>query len=530
MAIVMVLSMAACDSTNQNDNTNTQAPSTGQTSGDNSQAPPPPAQGDYVGKTLTVVTQGEPEFLLGQAGVTGINSTLIIKAIFNTLYEPNEKGELVPCIAKSYEWVDDLHIRVFLRDDVYDVKGNKITAEDVLFSFVIGLESGQNAVAYTESFTLDEWVIEDDYTLVIALCAPNATVWDTISDYAFQILSKKSFEELGGMAAASMNPLCGTGRYKFKEWVPGQYIEIEYNENYWDKSFVPAYQFMRLTFVGDSAARVMAVQSGAADVALELSAPDVMGVRNDPNITIHETPLNRGTTIYFNCSREPFGDARVRQAIKMLIDPMDAVAIAGGVVTQTGVVPGHPYHWAEGANIPRTVDIEGAKALLAEAGFPNGFSFELMVEPAIGFDTIAQAIQSRLAAGGIDMVLSLPSFPDYFGRMPTCDYDAILTTAGMGTTLTVELRRFDGRYNSFESRGGAEYMNPALNDLMDTYYFNTDANARRAAVIEIQKILFEEAPVIGFNTHIYYSVSRTGIGNIVMDLFGFPQMHFIRPV
>jgi len=492
----------------------------------------PPEQDAYVGKTLTVAMGAEPTVLLPQAGIMNNGASTVVMAMADYLFFYNENGEIVPSIATGSEWVDDLHLRIFLRNDVYSSQGYHITAEDVLFSWQLGKNLGLNARSYTADYDVDGWTVEDDYTLVMKLNVPCATILDGIVNSAFVIVSKQAYEEFSSLDDVLVNPQVYTGRYKFVEWVPGQYVLLEYNKNYWDHTYVPSFLYIRFTWVADSAARTMAVQSGAADIAEELSRADVSSVEGNPGLNTYTIPANTVVGMYFNCSRAPLDDARVRRAIRMLIDPAAVQSLFGGDIVESVVSSNLYLYWKEGAAYigDRSRNIAGAKALLAEAGYPDGFELDALISTAANYPLLAQLIQANLADAGIKVNIVQTQQSEFFSRLDTADYDLLLRNAGSATLQIQEWRRFDRNTEVIAARGHTLYANPALDDLINTWNTNFDADIRLQAAYDIQKILIDDAPAIGFTNAYNYAVSTNNLTNAFGDSTSNLFVIWIRPV
>ena len=185
----------------------------------------------YLGKTLTIAVDSEPDSLVVQTSIPFLGAMYPLACLYAKLYEYDENDEYSPCLATGYEWIDDTHYELYLREDAYAVNGDQITAEDVIYSFKLGTE-GTNAKSYT-TYDVDNCVAKDEFTVVMALAEPSPTSTDMLYDVPLTIVSKSGMEAAGGMAAAARDPsLVTTGRYKFVEWKEGQYILLQYNDNY----------------------------------------------------------------------------------------------------------------------------------------------------------------------------------------------------------------------------------------------------------------------------------------------------------
>ena len=524
LAAGMTFSLAACTSSTDPDDGNSSAPESSAV--DNSETP-----GGASSETLTVAINAEPDALYPQyaySSSVGVVSTLM----YDTLVSWDaENNCAVPNLATDWEWVDDTHFRLNLRDDVYFSDG----AEDVVFSFQVTDYTGSGSSSYSRIFDLDNCVAEGDFTVVLALNSPYPIVADILAADVYSIISKDAVEAAGGEDAAARAPVnLGTGKYVFSEWVEGQYIKLVRNEDYWNQDELPYYQEVMLTFISDNTSRAMAVQSGDADVALNLGTTQVEGLEADSNVTVSVENTSTNRTMYMNCSDPALSDVNVRTALWYLIDAEAIRAIANsgfGELSETSFSQFCAVYAAPPADFTRTVDVEAAVELLNTAGYneSNPLQLSLLMPSEGDNETMAQLVQAQLEASGcIKVEIELLEIMTFLNQLWSGDYQLTITS---GDQYDYEklLYMVDGRIDPATASGGAQYDDAEFQVLLDECYTETDENARRELYAEIQAYLLENHIVIGICNQVAVTAYSADITGITINVAGVPDVTGMHP-
>lgn len=391
---------------------------------------------------LTVALMSEPTTLFALGGTATESGLIIENAIGGRLLEYDAStGEITPSLADSYELVDDTHAKFHIRDGACYSDGTPVTAADVLYSFSVAQE---NANSFTIYMDLANSTAEDDQTVIIAF-TEYVPGWEQLfANPAATITSEANVAAAGGAEAAGHNPPIGCGRYVFKEWSSGQYITIERNENYWDDSYTGYYKTIRFTFIPDAAARVLALQSGDADVAQRIAMSDYMALQNNPDAKGIPFSTDRVFSMFFNVQSDIFSNEKVREAVAHAIDPQAVNALQNmgqGQVVQGWLTPTHPYYkeYYEGGH--PAYDPEQAKALLAEAGYPDGFDCTMVTQAST--QQIATVLQESLRQVGINMEIQTLEQSTYVATMRAGDYDCYVGATTAGTLSTDNFNQLD---------------------------------------------------------------------------------------
>jgi peptide/nickel transport system substrate-binding protein len=246
---------------------------------------------------------------------------------------------------------------------------------------------------------LKEIAALDEHTVQFTLCNVDPAFEAKLAFAAFQIAPSEYIESTGGTGDLIDKPI-GTGPWKFESWNRGESVVLVRNENYWGELAKPERLVMRWST--EAAQRLLELQSGTVDAIDNVGTEDIDVVKNDPNLVLLERPALSTFYIGINNKTAPFDDVKVRQALAMAIDKqriVDNFYPAGSSVAQY-FTPCSLDHACSG-NPTLEFDVEAARALLAEAGYPDGFETTLHFRDVVrGYlpqpAQVAQDIQAQL--------------------------------------------------------------------------------------------------------------------------------------
>ena len=371
--------------------------------------------------------------------------------IFDRLVIPDNNVQPTPGLATSWKTVDDTTWEFKLRKGVKFHDGTPFTADDVLFTF----ERAPNVQASPSSFALytKGKVLKkiDDHTLHISTVRPHPLMPRDMT--SLSIISKKHGRGAKTVDYNSGKATIGTGPYRFVEWVRGDRLIVEKNPDYWGKKA----QFDKVTIkpIRSNPARVAALLAGDVDMIDVVPTADIAKLATNPKVVLSSGVSNR--LIYLHIDRlrktdspyvtstggkNPFHDLRVRKAISKAINRpgivdrvMEGLAIPAGQLLPKGFFGVSP-------NLkPEPFDPEGAKKLLAQAGWPNGFGLTIHGpnDRYINDAKIVLAIGQMLTRVGIKTQVETLPTSVYFssasrgGPNKTPKYSLILVGWGSGT-------------------------------------------------------------------------------------------------
>ncbi|MBK1660779.1 ABC transporter substrate-binding protein [Paracraurococcus ruber] len=450
----------------------------------------------------------------------GRNETFLLSFNAN-IYEPlvrrNREMAVEPALAARWEQPSPTVWRFHLRPGVKFTDGTPFTAEDVVFSAQRVRAQGSNLQAVLAS--VKEVRRVDDLTVEIETNQPNPILLQELTTWG--IMSKAWAEKNNATRPADLTSreenfatrnAMGTGPFRLVSREPDRRTVLERNPGWWD---TPTHNVERaeLNIVANDATRVAALLSGEVDFVYTVPPQDVTRIGNSPGVRIIQGPELR--TIYFGMDqlrpellksdvkgKNPFQDARVRRALYQAID-VNAIqrTVMRGQSKPTGLMwgPGvNGFQQADDTRLP--VDIEGAKKLLAEAGYPNGFgvTMDCPNDRYVNDEAICTAAVSMLARIGVRVTLNAQTRARFFAEVNGPRYNTSLYMLGW-TPATGDAHNAifnliasrDGQSRGVFNNGGI--ANARVDELSNLIAVETDPAKRQAMISEVGKIVRDEA-------------------------------------
>ncbi|NLT40521.1 MAG: ABC transporter substrate-binding protein [Clostridiales bacterium] len=450
-------------------------------------------------ETLTVAHKGDPTSLCHLTVTFGSANGPVDCFLYDRLLDYNaEKNDVEPMLATKWEYIDDTHIKFTLREDVVAHDGSPFTASDVIYTLKTGQDSGKLA-NYYGNFDLDGCEVIDKYTVIIATKKVDPFVLYNLSNIPLGMVVEAAVTNSGDITVQDQKPDAGTGPYKLVEWVAGSTIKFARNEKYWGEK--PYYDFVEIRIITDASSRVMNLESGTVDVALDPATAQVVLLEDNKDFQIINYPTTNLTTLYFNCTKEPFNDVKVRQAIALALDYESnlEVAASGYGSTSDSFLPKNSsaYVAPDGSYVNYFhYDVEAAKAKLAESSYPNGFSFELLYMEGATFQAYAELIQNQLGAIGITVTPVPTASTAFYELLSAGNYEAEIVNSS-NPDPSIQLKYFDHRVGFADVRGGTGWQGPAeLDTLIDQANSVLDTETRKTIYAQISAIINENCPAI----------------------------------
>lgn len=317
-----------------------------------------------VQDTLTVAFRAEPANL-DPHNNGSLSSFAVERAIFDRLVDKDAEGKIIPMLATGWEVLDDTTIRFSLRDDVYFHNGEKLTAEDVVYT-IQRAEVMSSSKAYMAAFDGANTVAVDEYTVDVKLHEPFAAALNYLASARGNIVCKKAVEEMG-LEEHMRNPV-GSGPFKFVDWVSGDHITLTRNDNYWGEK--PAYTNLVCRTITESNGRTIELETGGIDIALHVDGKDVPMLESNPDTQVFVDTGFSYTYIAFNTvDFDIFDDVRVRKGLAMATNVDAILQIVWNGYAQKADCDLPPNFMGYSAHTGREYNPEAAKQLLTEAGF-----------------------------------------------------------------------------------------------------------------------------------------------------------------
>ena len=314
--------------------------------------------------------------------------------IFDPLFTYDSDMKMQPCLATEYEWADDTTLKLTLREGVKFHDGSDMNAEDVKFTLDLIDQRGALFVGNYDGCTID-----DDYHVTVKLKAPNPAFLSILTLPQASVVPAEYDE-----AAFGANPI-GTGPYKLKEAVEGDYYTLERFDDYWGEK--PDLTKVTYKIIENADSILLSLQSGAVDVFAHLTTNQIQQLGD--GFHVEEGTMNLVQALYLNNAEKPFDDVRVRQALCYAIDRQQILDLAFdgyGTLLGSSMYPAFSKYFDDELTNYYTYNTEKAKELLTEAGYPNGFDMTITVPSNYQshMDT-AQVIVEQLKAVGINATI-----------------------------------------------------------------------------------------------------------------------------
>ncbi len=370
----------------------------------------------------------------------------MIKSLFDGLmdYKPGTT-ELTPDLAESYTISDDGKVYTFiLHKGVKFHNGREMIASDVKYSLERAVNPktqspgagffssivGYDEMAAGKTTTLAGIETPDDSTVKITLSAPNATFLHVMAINFSSVVPREEVEKWG--ADFGKHPV-GTGAFELGEWTLGQQIVFKKNANYYHKG-IPYLDSITFQIGQDPSVALMRLERGEVNIAGDGVPPArFLQFRNEPKykgLMVTGDQLQTGY-LTMKTTLKPFDNLKVRQAVNMAINKDRIVRIINGRAAPANQplppsMPGYDVNYKGLA-----YDVDKAKALLGEAGFPEGFSTELYVMNTDPQPRIAQSIQQDLAKIGITATIKSLAQANVIAAAGSADQAPLVWSGGM---------------------------------------------------------------------------------------------------
>lgn len=454
--------------------------------------------------------------------LTNICSGLVV-------YDKYGSTKIHPVMAKSWDVSDDgKEITFHLRDNLKFDDGRKATAQDLAWSMQrivkLGLGYAQFLVNY--GFTKDNVdtniLALDDKTLQLKLDKPYPTQLILAivgQSYTSALLDRKTIEahsingDMGNKYLATHSACVGP--YKLVSWLPGDKVVLEATQHYWGE--VPKIKQIVVQHVADSLSQRLLLEKGNVDIARDLSSEDILDLEKKGG-PIKIGRILRPQMVYLSLNNKNaiFAHEKVRLALRYLVDyeNLGKTVLKGIAIPRAAYIPlGIPGSLDEKEGLPFKLDLEKAKQLISEAGYPDGFKANILVGSLSYMVSIAQSIQANAGKIGIDLTIETMAKNHLLSRVRDRNYDiAILSWAsgdpdGHPTSLNNVFNpdpTFTKKHKGFLAwRAG--YYDENINKMVTDALFEKDQNKRIALYRALQHYVFEHGPMV-YLFQTYYTV------------------------
>lgn len=511
LALAVVLSTAGCVA-NANSNAN--------------------SGGGKADQTLTIAYSEGGKTLDPAEANDGTSDTLVVAAYDQLVTygtkevdgkRVSDTATIAPMLATEWKVDDTDTVYTFtLRDDVTFQSGKKLTADDVVRSFEHIKASASASFLYGMA-GISTVEASDEHTVVVTLTAANHLFLQILPMYSFSILDMDLVEKNGGAEWLATNT-AGTGPYVIDSWDPASAAKLTRNKDYWGEK--PALGTVNLKFITDPSNRLQLLKKGSVDAALEVAPKDLEGLDGD-GIIVDSRPSNKILFFAMNNKIAPFDNPKVREAISYAIPYdklIDDVMKGQASPMRSSVASSTPGFTDEGNDAE--YDLDKAEKLLAEAGYPDGFTFDFTLGSGFSdWNDDAVLIQAELAKIGVTMNITNMARAQFLEAL-----------AGK------QVQSYISRWTSFvndpgyhlgllmTSAGTSNYMNysnPRVDQLWKEAASEPDVDVRNEKYGEMQQIISEETPwayLYEYNIAVAHSEGLEGYTSYPDGLIRFFQL------
>lgn len=450
------------------------------------------------GKTIVFALGAEP-VTLDPPNQTDNPSEMVVRHVHDNLVEFTEKMDIVPMLATSWETSKDgLTWTFHLRKGVKFHDGTPFNADIVVFNLkrVTDLAKRTLRTALYEPF-IKSFEAVDEYTVKIQLKNPFGALLAHFAHGAGGMVSPKNYEKY--QDKLGLHPL-GTGPYIFQEWVPGDRIVLKRNDAYWKGK--PKVEKIVFKPVPEGGARVMMLEAGQADVAFPVSLIEVERLRKAKGIKVIIGDTGRVIYIGMNNYKKPFTDVRVRRAINYAVDKEAIIAsILRGMAKPSKSVLGS-LNWGYAPIKSYPYNLQKARELLAEAGYPKGFKTSLWTpEGRYPMDIqIAEAVAGQLKKVDIEVELRKWEWAAYLANTRKKPEESTHEMFLLGWAPSTGDADWGIRpllhSDMWAPKGDSRlyYKNPDVDKYLEIGMQTADLEKRKEAYRKAQEILVDEAP------------------------------------
>jgi peptide/nickel transport system substrate-binding protein len=442
----------------------------------------------------------------------------IMLNIYDTLVRVDQNNAIQPDLATSWSYSSPTQLVFTLRTDVTFQDGTPFNADAVVFNISRILNTATSP-RHSELSTVQSVQAVDASHVQLNLKTPFSPLLATLTDRSGMILSPTAVQKLGkGLANAPVN--AGSGPFMYSEWIKNDHILLKKNPHYWLKdaqgNALPYLDAIHYTPITNGSTEFSNLQTGAINVADGVDPNFVSTAQSSPNLVYKQIPGLSFQGIELNTKVAPFTNPLVRQAVSWAVNRQEIVTTA---LKNTAVVaqgPVAPSSWAFSSSFApySSYDTNKAKSLLAQAGFPNGISFSMLITGGspLGLQ-IAQLIQSELQPAGIKMDIKQETFATQLADTIAFKFQA----SSLGWSGRPDP---DGNTYSFFHTGGGnndmQYSNPKVDGLLEDARTATDQAKRTTDYQQVEQQIMQDAPYVFLYHGISVQATTTSVKNFTL--------------
>lgn len=466
---------------------------------------------------VLIFGRGADSYSMDPQNANEIETWRVTKNIYETLVEyKKETTDVIPALAKEWTTSDDGKVWTFkLQEGVKFHDGTDFNADAVVYNFermmdknhpdryegTFSVYRGMFNGFKGEGSVIEEVKAVDPNTVEFILTNPQANFLANLGMHAFGVISPEAIKKYG--AKINENPV-GTGPFTFESWATNDSVTLVKNENYWKKGS-PKLDKLIYKVIPDNSARLTALKNGEIDILVSLNPSDLSSVEADNNLNVSlRPPLNIGY-LSINNTKEPLNNPKVRQAINHAIDKKGiADAFFYGLAEPVkNMLPSSS--WAYNNDIEDyEYDLDKAKQLLTEAGYPNGFELQFSVtsnsriymqQPV----KMVEAMKTSLEKAGIKVKVVSYEWATYIDQIRNGEH-SIGLIGWVGDNGDPDNFLYSTLSKNNAVKGSAQnhtfYQNDEVSELLMKAKSVMDEKERAEIYKRVQELVHEDAPSV----------------------------------
>ena len=532
LTAAMVAGLAGCGSSAAKETT--AASDNNQTTAESTEA------GSTTGEKILKVQVGPDPETVDPALNSAVDGGNMILHAFEGLLTLDENGQLKEGQAESWETSEDgLTWTFHLRDGLKWSDGTDLTAEDFVYSWqrvcdpnvaapyaetVLGMVKGYDEAVAGDITKLDVQA-PDEKTVVVNLANPCSYFGELAAFATLNPVQQATVEANGDAWATSADTYISNGPFMMTEWVPGSHITFSKNPNYWNAEAIKLDK-LEFELIEDSNAAYSAYTSGEVDMIKDVPTEEIPSLQG--NDDFHVEPIIGTYYVSLNLQKEYFQDARVRKALSLAIDRnYVANTLMQGTYSPASAIVGPGWLDTDGSSFAENANggtpyidndnfdanLEEAKKLLEEAGYPNGEGFpqiEYTTNDAGYHKVVAEYLQQAWAAIGIDLKVNIVEWASFTPMRRNGEFDVARNGwVGDYTDPSNILELFC----TTNGNNDGKYTNADFDAAIEDSRVTTDATTRSADLHKAEDLLMEDAgciPIAYYNDFWLQSSKITG--------------------
>ncbi len=445
------------------------------------------------GGTLIIARLSDADNLDPQFSSTLNAASVVHQKVYEGLVTRDKNMEFRPLLATEWKQINDVVWEFKLRQGITFHDGTPFTSAAVKKTFDRILDPKTASPRATVFGKVKEVKTVNDYTVQMILTEPFAPLLSILASHEGSIFSPKAIDQYG--KDLSKHPV-GTGPFSFQSWKPGQEITLVKNKNYWgDKPKIDQVVFR---VVPEDTTRISMVETGEAHIAEQLPVTAIEQIESSDKMSVYRSEALGTEYIGFNVKKKPFDDVRVRRAISHAIE---TEAIIKGVYNNVGTKANSPLGPKVFGYSPEVktypYDLNKARELLSEAGYPNGFRTTIWTYDRKDRVNVAEVVQSQLKGIGIDVEVKVMEYGAFVDAIEVKKEHDMFISGWGNATGDADYNQYNLFHTNSNGRGNSfNYTNPELDTLIEAGRKEQAPAKRKEIYAKAQEIEIKDALLV----------------------------------